>query len=431
MAMQSRQSIAFSLATAVLSASAACGPKLDPATARAQFSSKSLSRPGVIAAQQPKKSEPAPSTGEAAAVAHAAPATPTMQPPATAPEPTRTPVPNPVPNLAPMPTQAVAEAPAPTAAPTVAPSATMSEPARAAESAPQAPDAARVLRASATSDYAALRAHAIEAAIGNPRLLAELAPRALRDENRGVRFVACMAVAESRAAGLAESLTPLLADQSASVRAAAMLALARSGEKVNFSPLAAMLEDNDPEIRANAYLVLGELGNQSAIPMIRDSIGRGMKRVNPLRVRLVDLAAAEALVKLGDETEVEPIRAALFAPPEQGELTVVACDAVRRLRDEVARPMLERLVSAGGSGTRSPEIRLAAARALAALGQSPMPMTVASQFLEHPDARIRAQVAALLGEIRSPEAMGLLANLLADRSPVVQVAAAGGIESQP
>jgi hypothetical protein len=183
-------------------------------------------------------------------------------------------------------------------------------------------NAATILRAAIRSNWAALRANAIEASKSSPSLLAELAPRGLVDENRGVRFVACMAIAESGLQGatlngLVPQITPLLEDSSSSVRAAAMLALHRSGQKVNFTPLAAMLQDNDPEIRANAYLVLGELGNESAIPLIRQSLGRGMKLVNPLRVRLVDLAAAEALVKLGEEFEVEPIRAALFAPPEQ------------------------------------------------------------------------------------------------------------------
>jgi HEAT repeat protein len=154
-----------------------------------------------------------------------------------------------------------------------------------------------------------------------------------------------------------------------------------------------------------------------------------MKLVNPLRVRLVDLAAAEALVKLGDEFEAEPIRAALFAPPEQGELTVVACDSVRRLRDEVARPMLERIVSASGSSMRSPEIRLAACRALVRLGAGPAPLLIAREYAAHPDARVRAQAAALLGEIGTPEALQMLVGMLADASTSVQVAAAGGLEA--
>ena len=292
-----------------------------------------------------------------------------------------------------------------------------------------ATEARRILMLAATSKWPALRAHALEAAIKRPQLLEQFAPAALADDNRGVRFVACMSIAESRDTRFTDRITPLLADPSPSVQAAAMLALSRAGASVNFSPLASMVYDNDPEIRANAYLVLGELGNPSAIPLIRDSLGKGMKLVNPLRVSLVNLAAAEALVKLGDQNEVEPIRAALFAPPEQGELTIVACDSVRRLKDEVARAMLERIVSAGGSAQRSPEIRLAAVRALAALGATKGPAQVAIEYIKHPDARIRSQAAVLLGEIGTSEARAALGQLLADQDPTVQIAAAGGLDS--
>jgi HEAT repeat protein len=290
--------------------------------------------------------------------------------------------------------------------------------------------AADVLRAAARSNWAALRANALEAAASNPALLAELAPRGLVDENRGVRFVACMSIARAEDRELSLLVRPLLQDDSASVRAAAMLALARTGNTVDFSPLAAMLGENDAEVRGNAYLVLGELGNRSAVPLIRESLGRGMRLVNPVRARLVDLTAAEALVKLGDEREIEPIRAALFAPPEQAELTVVACEAIGRLRDEVSRPMLERLVSVGGDAQRSPEIRLAAAKALVSLGgAAPMALSIAREAMTSPDARVRSQAAGVLGALRVPEAYDLLAALIRDADPTVQVAAAAGIES--
>ncbi len=290
--------------------------------------------------------------------------------------------------------------------------------------------AADVLRAAARSNWAALRANALEAAASNLSLLAELAPRGLVDENRGVRFVACMAIARAQDRDLSLLVRPLIQDDSASVRAAAMLALARTGNSVDFSPLAAMLSENDAEIRGNAYLILGELGNRSAVPLIRESLGRGMRLVNPVRARLVDLAAAEALVKLGDEREIEPIRAALFAPPEQAELTVVACEAIGRLRDEVSRPMLERLVSVGGDAQRSPEIRLAAAKALVALGgAAPMALSISREAISSPDARIRSQAAGVLGALRLPEAYDLLAALIRDADPTVQVSAAAGIES--
>lgn len=290
-------------------------------------------------------------------------------------------------------------------------------------------NAASILRAAAKSNWAVLRANAIEASKSNRALLAELAPRGLVDDNRGVRFVACMTIGEAGDRDLAVLVQPLLQDESDSVRSAAMLALSRCGQTVDLTPIAAMLTDNDPEVRGNAYLVLGELGNRTAVPLIRDSIGRGMKLVNPIRARLVDLTAAEALVKLGDEREIEPLRAALFAPPEQAELTVVACDAIGRLRDEPSRPMLERLLSVGGDAERAPEIRLAAARALLRIGNAEnVALAVSRQYHANPDARVRSQAAMLLGEVRTPEALDLLSRLIRDSDPTVQVAAAAGFE---
>jgi hypothetical protein len=293
----------------------------------------------------------------------------------------------------------------------------------------QSAEAQALLRAAARSTWAALRAHAIEASTPNAALLAELAPAGLADENRGVRFVACMALAETPCPDLAVMVQPLLQDDSASVRAAATLALARLGKPVDPSPIAVMVFDNDPEIRANAYMVLGELGNRSAVPMIYDSIGKGLDLINPIRVRLIGLAASEALVKLGEQREIEPIRAALFAPPEQAELTVVACGAIGRLKDEVARPMLQRLLSVQGEGLRVPEIRLSAAIALMELGaSSDLALVVSREYLTNTDPRVRSLVASLLGKARSPESAAVLTNLIRDADPTVQVAAAAGIE---
>ena len=439
-----RARVSAVLLASTLLAIPACAPRSDfDPSARAQFSSKARSMeanaadstpPATTMASADGTGEPtpvAPTPDAPAAAVHATEGTgkPAISQPAptdrTIAEGTGTPPSDGA-------STGVTGTPTPVVAsttPSPAPSTTLQPPSHATD----AEEATRILHAAATSKWPALRAHAIEASIRSPEMLRELAPTALADENRGVRFVACMAIAEARLTDLApallERVTALLSDPSPSVQAAAMLALSRSGRPVNFTPLADMLSNNDPEVRANAYLVLGELGNESAVPLIRESLGKGMKLVNPIRVRLVELAAAEALVKLGDQEDVEPIRAALFAPAEQGELTVVACDSVGRLRDEVARPMLERLLVAGGNAERSPEIRLAAARALAKLGSSKAPLMIGREYAAHPDARVRAQSAALLGEIGSPEANVLLATLLRDQNPTVQIAAAGGIEA--
>ena len=291
--------------------------------------------------------------------------------------------------------------------------------------------AREVLRASARAEWAALRAHAIEASVRDPELLAEFAPKGLADTNRGVRFVACMAIAEARATALAELVEPLLLDESASVRAGALLALSRCGRKPDLSPLSQFVVSDDPEVRGNAYLVLGELGDASAAPMIRESVSVGMRLVNPIRVRLVGLTAAEALVKLGDHAEIEPIRAALFAPPEQAELTLTACDAIGRVKDTVSKPMLERIAGVGGKAARSPEVRLAAARALVRLGESrELALSVAAEYANHPDPRLRAAVAALYGDAGRGAGTMVLQSLLRDADPTVQVAAAGALGEQ-
>lgn len=377
------RAIACALGATLLVGAGGCMQKMDPAQARAEFSSKDRSIANAQAAATPA---------------------PTLPP--------------------------LGSGPVELGAPSVGSGAQAREREASELARQQLNDAQSLLRAAARSSWAALRAHAIEAAASNAGLLAELAPAGLADENRGVRFVTCMAIAANPTKDLEVLVQPLVADESESVRASALLALSRCGKTVDPSPIAGMAFSNDPEVRANAYLVLGEMGNRSAVPLIYDSLTKGLELVNPVRVRLIGLAASEALVKLGEAREIEPIRAALFAPPEQSEITVVACGAIGRLKDEVARPMLERLLTVSGDGRRSPEIRLSAATALMELGGNPkLAVAVAQEYLTNGDARVRAVVAVLLGKARCPEATTILTNLIRDTDPTVQVAAAAGLEA--
>ncbi len=277
-----------------------------------------------------------------------------------------------------------------------------------------------------------VRATAYEALEGNPDALYEAAPFGLIDENRGVRFVAAMSVGDAGLAGLAPLISPLLSDPSESVQAAAIYAMNRIGEGADPSPLAAMARSDDPEVRANAYLVLGLMGNPSAIPLIESTLGKGMRLVNPMRVRLTELQAAEALVLLGDQDDIEPIRAALFTPVEQGEITVLACDMLGRLGDEQARAMLFRMIAASGNQTRPPEIRMAATAALFRLGP-PLPEDLENLILSQVgdrDPRRRVQAAACLAVVPGQTALAALEGLLSDGEPMVRTAAAGAILSR-
>jgi HEAT repeat protein len=284
-----------------------------------------------------------------------------------------------------------------------------------------------LLQQASEASNALLRANAIEAMQHAPAHIEPLVRRGLVDDNHGVRFVAAMSVGEQNMVHLAHLLEPLLRDGFGSVQAAAIYGLHRCGSPVDRSPLASMIVSDDPEVRANAAMILGEMGNPSAAPMIRQAAGRGMELVSAARVKMVDLQLAEALVKLGDEREIEVIRAALFAPAEQGEITALACMMCGRLKDERAVPNLVRLARRGGQYRQPAEVRMAATWALARIDPAQAAMSVPLEYAASGQYQLRAQAALTLGEIGDPQALPTLAPMLQDSNPLVQVAAAGGI----
>jgi HEAT repeat protein len=284
-----------------------------------------------------------------------------------------------------------------------------------------------LLDRAAESSNALLRTNALEALQVVPDHLEPHARRGLVDENHAVRFVAAMTIGDLKMVHLAHLLEPLLRDESESVQAAAIYGLRRCELPVDLTPLASMIMSDDPEVRGNAAIVLGRLGNPTAVPVIRMAVGRGMALVAEARVKMVDLQLAEALVKLGEEQEIEVIRAALFAPPEQGELTALACMMCGRLRDQRAVPNLARLALEVGPTRQPAEVRMAATWALAHIEPTEAPMEVPLEYVADPLLQLRSQAALTLGEIGDPAALPHLATLLDDENPLVQVAAAGGI----
>ena len=201
----------------------------------------------------------------------------------------------------------------------------------------------------------------------------------------------------------------------------------RCGYEADLTPLAEMIQSDDPEVRGNAAMVLGELGDESATALLRQALRRGMNRVPIARAKLVNLQFAEALVKLGEEEEIVAIRAALFVPPEQGELAALACMLCGRLRDGRAIPDLSNLARSTEPVTRSAEIRMAATWALAQIASGLAPIEVPMEYAKSSQFQLRAQAASTLGELGDPMAFSILAELLQDANPLVQVAAAGAI----
>lgn len=294
-----------------------------------------------------------------------------------------------------------------------------------------------LLLQAADSTNPLLRANAIEALHHAPERLEPVVQRALGDPNRGVRFVATMTAGKFQLHNLVPLIDPLRHDESPSVQAAALYALRRCGRAVDLNPLSAMLVGEDPEVKGNAAFVLGELGDNSAVALLRHTAGRGLERVHGVRRKIVELQLAEALVKLGSMRELHVIRAALYAPAEEAELSALACQICGELKDGSSLADLTNIVHRSGNTQRPPEVRMAAALAAARINPD-------REFVEVPVAYIgaarpewRAQAAHTLGAMKSSEkasrmALAHLARLMNDPSPMVQVAAAGGIlQMQP
>ena len=283
-----------------------------------------------------------------------------------------------------------------------------------------------ILEQAAVSEYPQMRANAIEALHNAPELVLPYAQDGLADDNRGVRFVSAMTIGKFKEKSALHLLEPLLNDPSQSVQAAALYAMHECGRKVDLSPLGRMIRSNDPEVRGNAAMVFGLLGNESAVPLLEASVQQGMNLAEPAREKVVELQIAESLFYLGQEDQVQTIRAALYYPPDQQEMTALACIMLGRMQDQGAIGGLQRLISAEGDERRPAEVRMAATLALSQLGVRTSTDWIA-EYLNHNSPALRLQAALTLGEIGDQRAYAALENLLNDREPLVRLAAADSV----
>ncbi|MBC8202080.1 MAG: hypothetical protein H8E86_08535, partial [Planctomycetes bacterium] len=194
--------------------------------------------------------------------------------------------------------------------------------------------ATRILQSSLKESNPRLRANAIESLRYAPRELLEQAVQGgLGDANRGVRFVATMLIGKESLCELSLLLEPLLLDESESVQAAAMYSIYKCGGNVDLTPIAKMLQSDNPELRGNAAMIVGQLGNKSAIEMIRDALKNTPEMITPIRRRIINLQMAEALILLGEKEELEVVRAGVFSSIQEAEVTALACQIAGNLHD--------------------------------------------------------------------------------------------------
>jgi HEAT repeat protein len=292
------------------------------------------------------------------------------------------------------------------------------------------------LASAATNGPPEEKVNAIEGLTSAPARLAPIVVQTVADPNMGVRAVSAMAIGKAQVHAAAPRLRPLLNDSSPQVRAAAMYGLKRCGENVDLTPLASMLLDASPRVRAQAAFLLGELGERSAVGLLKDAGKRSIGKAEAAQVHILDLQLAEARIKLGDETPLPEVRAALFpAKPEDLEAAALACQIVGNLRDAPsANRLMELLAPVEDRKQLMPaEIRLGAASALAKLGLTDRDPShtkgayIADQYRNNPREALRVQAALVYGDIGDGANLPLLVDMMNDPLGRVRVAAATAI----
>lgn len=280
------------------------------------------------------------------------------------------------------------------------------------------------------SEDAQARANAVEAASIAPGRLVEVIQRGLRDPSPGVRSVAAMAVGRGKLKELSGGLSALLNDPTAHVRVSAIYAMTACGQRVDRSPLAGyVMHDPSPWVRRHTAFVLGEMGEASAISLLRAALRELAPSDATAQVKSFHLQVAEAMAKLGDDGARQVLRAALYpSRPEELESAALAVQILGELKD---RDSIDQLIYLAEyrdrTGQQYPaEVRLAIAGALAGVGVRQGGF-IAEEFRESENPVLRSQAAYVYGQIGGRSAWTRLEEMLGDGEERVRVAAAAGV----
>lgn len=310
-----------------------------------------------------------------------------------------------------------------------------------------------VIRAAADPEPQ-LRMRAVEAARHLGDGAAPLVTAAVDDAHPAVRYAAWVTAGRLKMAGLAAPARAAAQheDEPDYVRAAAAFAAAQIGAAptpgpgvaagppepvpraaVDLGPIASLLWSDRAGMRANAAVLLGESGVSTAKPMLRDAANRPTPRASAVAQALLDLQIREALVELGDEDQLKPIRLAAYSKDDQ--VRVLAVEMLGRLGDRTMEGAVMSFLDKDPQ-----ELRLAAARALGDLGW-PDGLAAALDGAASDLARIRGQAALAVGraalavpptntprDTRARDAAhAALDRLLNDPEPSVRLSAAAAV----
>lgn len=287
--------------------------------------------------------------------------------------------------------------------------------------------AINVVEEASKSELAEVRANAVQAASLVPGRLKSVIDAGLTDASPGVRGVTALAIGRASLKGYETPLRTLRSDGEPLVQVSALFALIKTGVEVDRSPLAWYLLDHpSPWVKRQAAESLGQLGDRSALPLLRDAARAKYPSLAPEQVKILQLLIAEAMIRLGDDTPRQALRAALYpSRPEELEAAALAVTIIGEVQDREATSQLVHLSEyRDRTGQRYPaEVRLAVASSLARLGL-PQGAFIADEYVNSQTPALRAQAAMVYAVTKGPDNLEKLDRLLSDPDPIVRSTAA-------
>jgi len=191
-----------------------------------------------------------------------------------------------------------------------------------------------------------------------------------------------------------------------------------------------LFSDASPMISRHAAFLLGEIGNKSAVPLLRSAAIDRTKQLPPDQQPIFQLMVTESLVKLGETKEKAAIQAALY-PSQPGEMEsmALAVQMLGEMKDRDSQGQLINLASYRDNAGQPypPEIRLGIALALARMGVvGSEGVVIADEFAKNDNAALRSQAAFVYGA-QGASSLDKLAEMMKDSNPQVRVSAAASV----
>jgi cyclophilin family peptidyl-prolyl cis-trans isomerase/HEAT repeat protein len=222
---------------------------------------------------------------------------------------------------------------------------------------------------------------------------------------------------------LTDSLAALLKDPKSEVRWKACYSLSQVGKDLNPKMLQSATEDNDPRVRMHAVKALGKLKNL----LMLETLGRVVRADSDWRVRV---NAAKALGNFPLSLAANYL--VLFDSNPHVRISIIGAIGASALQDSekfnqysresnFAKNLLKEILTDDDSTAWTlPEQGTALVAYARLMGEEAIELV--SEFMDHPNIKLRARAAEALGETRSKKVFTVLANNFNEDTILVKIA---------